>query len=114
MLPNFDSPDFPEALRARREALKLSQTTLAKLAGISTVMPVRYEKKDSSYFTRPSYKTWVALNKALGYEVDESAVQTTIDLQKEYVLSLKDVSLDKIAEELQRRGIKPTFEFVAK
>ena len=70
MLPYPSSPEFPAALKARREFLGLSRSALARAANIHVVMPRRYEEPDCGEFARPrADSTWLALNKALGYEV---------------------------------------------
>lgn len=70
MLPYPTDPDFPAALKARREALGLSRSALARLAGIHGVMPRRYEDPTCRDFARPRLDTtWADLNKALGYTV---------------------------------------------
>lgn len=70
MLPHPYSPEFPAALRARRELLGMSRAALAKAAGIHGVMPRRYEEPDCGEFARPRPETtWLALNRALGYEI---------------------------------------------
>jgi transcriptional regulator with XRE-family HTH domain len=67
MLPSPSSPDFPSALRTRRESLGISRSELARKAKIHGVMPRRYEELDCGEFSRPRNDTWVALNIALGY-----------------------------------------------
>ena len=70
MLPYPSSSEFPAALKARREFLGLSRSALARAANIHVVMPRRYEEPDCGEFARPrADSTWLALNKALGYEV---------------------------------------------
>lgn len=78
MLPDPCSPDFPAALKARRESLGLSRSALARAAGIHVVMPRRYEEPDCREFAQPrTDTTWLALNRALGYDVpDEVSVST--------------------------------------
>jgi len=84
MLPNPSSPEFPAALKARRESLGMSRSALAREANIHVVMPRRYEEPDCGEFARPRVDTtWIALNKALGYEIPAellaSLVQTPLD-----------------------------------
>lgn len=70
MLPYPSSPEFPAALKARREALGMSRSALAREAKIHVVMPRRYEEPDCGEFARPRVDTtWLALNKALGYDI---------------------------------------------
>ncbi|VVM89114.1 hypothetical protein PS662_02732 [Pseudomonas fluorescens] len=70
MLPYPSSPEFPAALKARRESLGMSRSALAREAKIHVVMPRRYEEPDCGEFARPRVDTtWLALNKALGYDI---------------------------------------------
>lgn len=70
MLPFPSSPDFPAALKARRQLCGMSRAALARAAGIHMVMPRRYEEPECGEFARPrADSTWLALNKALGYEL---------------------------------------------
>ena len=70
MLPYPSSPEFPAALKARRESLGMSRSALAREAKIHVVMPRRYEEPDCGEFARPRVdSTWLALNKALGYDI---------------------------------------------
>ncbi|WP_458373670.1 helix-turn-helix domain-containing protein [Pseudomonas laurylsulfatiphila] len=70
MLPIPSSPEFPTALKARRESLGMSRSALAREAKIHVVMPRRYEEPDCGEFARPRVDTtWLALNKALGYDI---------------------------------------------
>ena len=73
MLPYPSSPEFPAALKARRESLGMSRSALAREAKIHVVMPRRYEEPDCGEFARPRVDTtWLALNKALGYDTPEA------------------------------------------
>lgn len=48
----------------------MSRAALAKAAGIHGVMPRRYEEPECGEFARPRPETtWLALNRALGYEI---------------------------------------------
>lgn len=81
MLPYPSSPDFPSALKARREFRGMSRAALARAANIHEVMPRRYEEPDCGEFTRPRPETtWLALNRALGYELptDEATFREEI------------------------------------
>jgi|PersoiStandDraft_1058852.scaffolds.fasta_scaffold00543_18 hypothetical protein len=70
MLPYPSSPEFPAALKARRVSLGMSRSALAREAKIHVVMPRRYEEPDCGEFARPRVDTtWLALNKALGYDM---------------------------------------------
>lgn len=72
MLPHPSSPEFPAALKARRELRGMSRAELARAAGIHEVMPRRYEEPDCAEFAKPRPETtWLALNRALGYEIPD-------------------------------------------
>ncbi|MEH6486721.1 MULTISPECIES: helix-turn-helix transcriptional regulator [Pseudomonas] len=71
MLPYPESAEFPATLKARRESLGLSRSALARAANIHGVMPRRYEEPDCREFAKPRADTWIALNKALGYDVPD-------------------------------------------
>lgn len=72
MLPHPSSPEFPGALKARRELRGMSRAALARAANIHEVMPRRYEEPDCGEFARPRPETtWLALNRALGYEIPD-------------------------------------------
>lgn len=78
MLPHPTSPEFPSALKARRELRGMSRAALAKAANIHEVMPRRYEEPDCAEFARPRPETtWLALNRALGYDIPD-------DLEKDF------------------------------
>lgn len=48
----------------------MSRAELARAANIHGVMPRRYEEPDCGEFARPRPETtWLALNRALGYEI---------------------------------------------
>jgi hypothetical protein len=50
----------------------MSRSALARAANIHVVMPRRYEEPDCGEFARPrADSTWIALNKALGYDVPD-------------------------------------------
>lgn len=81
MLPHPSSPAFPAALKARRELLGMSRAALAHAANIHEVMPRRYEEPDCGTFARPRPETtWLALNRALGYEIPDVLVQDCAQL----------------------------------
>lgn len=76
MLPHPSSPEFPGALKARRELRGMSRAALARAANIHEVMPRRYEEPDCGEFARPRPETtWLALNRALGYEIPDDLVK---------------------------------------
>jgi transcriptional regulator with XRE-family HTH domain len=110
MLPHPSSPEFPAALKSMRESLGLSRSALAQAAGIHTVMPRRYEEPNCSEFTRPTEKTMLALNRALGLSNVTSAPQTKIAAITAPVL-LCDASTDQIVAELRHRGVAATLTF---
>nr|WP_313132819.1 helix-turn-helix transcriptional regulator [Pseudomonas juntendi] len=74
MLPSPTSPEFPAALKARRELLGLSRAELARKANIHGVMPRRYEESDCGEFASPRADTWKKLNEILYPEFTISAV----------------------------------------
>ncbi|MCL6263520.1 helix-turn-helix transcriptional regulator [Craterilacuibacter sp. RT1T] len=60
VLPAFESPDFPLALKTLRKALHLSRTALADKIGMSTAAIQRYEATDSSHI-KPSAQAYEKL-----------------------------------------------------
>lgn len=79
MLPYPSSPEFPAALKARRESLGMSRSALAREAKIHVVMPRRYEEPDCGEFARPRVETtWLALNKALGYDIPDDILGSLV------------------------------------
>jgi ribosome-binding protein aMBF1 (putative translation factor) len=110
MLPDPTSKDFPEALKRAREARDMSRAALARAAGIHQVMPRRYEEPECGEFTRPTYNTWLALNKALGFEPKENSVAKPSGDS----IPLAEASTDEIVDELRKRGISVTLSFPAK
>ena len=74
MLPSPTSPDFPGALKARREFLGWSRAELARRAGIHGVMPRRYEEPNCGEFASPRADTWKKLNEILYPELTMSAL----------------------------------------
>lgn len=90
MLPHPSSPEFPGALKARRELRGMSRTALAHAANIHQVMPRRYEEPDCGEFARPRPETtWLALNRALGYEIPDDLAQDfsrLLDIEKNGML----------------------------
>lgn len=111
MLPHPSSPEFPAALKAAREARGMSRAELARGAGIHSVMPRRYEEPNCGEFTRPSERTVLALNRALGF-VQEAPAESSTVLAEETV-PLRQASVDQIVAELRRRGIAVTLTFPA-
>lgn len=139
MLPYPRDPEFPAALKARRELCGLSRAQLARAANIHEVMPRRYEEPECGEFTRPRPdSTWLSLNRALGFEIPtdiETLIAQTesmytkgllgsgpldpnnhwedpqVDAQQEgeAELLLKDASLEDIVKLLHSRNIEPTF-----
>lgn len=139
MLPYPREPDFPAALKARRELRGMSRAALARAAGIHEVMPRRYEEPDCGEFTRPRPdSTWLALNRALGFEIPTDIDTKIAQLESVYAnglfssgpldtnnewddpqlgaspetqagLLLKDASLEDIVKLLHSRNIEPTF-----
>jgi transcriptional regulator with XRE-family HTH domain len=78
VLPLPSDPAFPAALKARREARGLSRSALARAANIHVVMPRRYEDADCADFTHPRHDTWVALNRALGYDAPDDGADLPV------------------------------------
>lgn len=93
MLPNPKSSNFPLALKKAREAKGMTRLELAQAAGISGVMPGRYERG----LVTPTMSTWQDLNAALGEEsVEDEALEYSVDIQ--------DASLEDLISELKARG----------
>ena len=91
LLPDRNAENFPEALKAARQAKSLSYSDLAKAIGIHVVMPSRYENRDHQEFTAPSQKTWEKLNSFFtGNDVLEHP--------------LAEIPLEQLIEEVKRRG----------
>ena len=68
--PRPSSPEFPGALKARRELQGMSRAALARAANIHDVMPRSYEEPECGEFARPRPETtWLALHRALGFEI---------------------------------------------
>lgn len=93
MLPNPKSSNFPSALKKAREAKKMTRSELAEAAGVSGVMPGRYERG----LVAPTMSTWQDLNAALGEDsVEDEIVDFTVDIQ--------DASIEDLISELKARG----------
>lgn len=136
MLPYPTDPDFPQALKARRELRGMSRADLARAAEIHEVMPRRYEEPDCGAFVRPRpHSTWLALNRALGYDIPENIdefIDTRESVRKHGLLGsppeeavnnwepevttkgvstdeilLKDASLEDIVGWLHSKNIEP-------
>lgn len=64
----------------------MSRAALAQAAKIHGVMPRRYEEPNCGEFARPRPETtWLALNRALGYEIPTDLEQdfaSVLDMQK--------------------------------
>lgn len=90
MLPHPYSPEFPAALKARREMMGMTRAALAEAAKIHGVMPRRYEEPNCGEFARPRPETtWLSLNRALGYEIPtdlERDFAEVLDVQKHGLL----------------------------
>ncbi|WP_236211324.1 helix-turn-helix domain-containing protein [Metapseudomonas otitidis] len=100
MLPNPRSSSFPAQLRRFRKEAGLTLTQLADEAGISYVMPGRYERGESV----PSMPTWQALNKALFKDIDEEEIEA--EAAKQADLTLKAATVEEILQELKTRGFE--------
>lgn len=91
MLPYPREANFPQALKARRELRGMSRADLAAAAGVHKVMIRRYEEPDCGEFTRPRPdSTWLALNRALGYEIPEDIQQFIETTESIYKVGLFD------------------------
>lgn len=90
-LPDRNADNFPEALKAARQAKNLTYSDLAKAIGIHVVMPSRYENRDHQDFTAPSQKTWEKLNSFL-----------TSEDSMEYPLA--EIPMEQLIEEIKRRA----------
>lgn len=68
----------------------MSRAALARAANIHEVMPRRYEEPDCGEFARPRPETtWLALNRALGYEIPgdlEDDFSQLLDVEKNGLL----------------------------
>ncbi|KZE34488.1 helix-turn-helix protein [Crenobacter luteus] len=64
VLPDFDSVEFPPALKALRKRLGLSRTALAQQVQLSTAAIQRYEAQDASHI-KPSREAYERLCAAL-------------------------------------------------
>ena len=98
MLPNPKSSNFRSALRNARKEAGLTLSELAEHAGISKVMPGRYERGES----QPTMGTWQELNKVL-FGVDGDEVEAEAKKQ-EVGETLAESTLEQILEELKSRG----------
>lgn len=97
-LPDRNDPQLPEALRAAREAKKMTYSELARAIGISVVMPSRYENKKNVLFSTPSLDTWRKLNNFFfGSEEVELSRTNSENL-------LSKFSVDELISEIKRRG----------
>lgn len=91
LLPYPRNPDFPRALKACREMRGMSRAELAEAAGIHKVMIRRYEEPDCAEFTRPRPEsTWLALNRALGFEIPEDVHDFITQIEAVYTNGLFD------------------------
>lgn len=100
MLPNPRSSTFPAQLRRARKDAGFTLAELAEEAGISSVMPGRYERGESM----PSMSTWQSLNKALFKDIDEEEIEA--EAAKQADLSLKAATVEEILQELKTRGFQ--------
>ncbi|MFN3789273.1 multiprotein-bridging factor 1 family protein [Massilia sp.] len=110
-LPPVTDPSFRQKLREAREARKLSQYALAKLAGVALVMPRRYEDAKDKYATLPNPATWAKLNAVLFPPDPQTATATSGQPpaplshgKADKHLALECASIEEIVGELKRRG----------
>ena len=94
MLPEASAKNFPEALKAAREAKGFNYTQLAKLCKISPVMPSRYENREHGNHAEPNQRTWESLNEVLFGTETIADVEDTL---------LKDATMDELIQELKNR-----------
>jgi transcriptional regulator with XRE-family HTH domain len=99
MLPNPKSSNFASALRNARKAADLTLSELAEKAGISVVMPGRYERAEA----KPTMGTWQLLNKALYSDLDDDEVEAEA-VKQHMGESLTEATIEDILEELKSRG----------
>jgi transcriptional regulator with XRE-family HTH domain len=107
MLPIAASPEFPAALKAARQERGMSRAELARAAGIHQVMPRRYEEPEATEFTRPTRRTWILLNRALGFQVDEEREVA----EGEGGISLREIPTEELVGELHRRNFTVTLSY---
>ena len=98
MLPSPTSPEFPDALKAARESKGFNFTQLAKLCGISPVMPSRYEDRNHSSFGPPSNKTWEKLNQVLF----DTASSTSTGSNRGKLLD--EATIEELVQAIKNRG----------
>lgn len=89
MLPESTATNFATELKKARNNQSLTLKELAKKAGISEVMPGRYENGKAV----PTIQTWQKLNDALGFEKT-----------KQPELDIKKIPTEKLIAELKVRG----------
>ena len=66
----------------------------------------RYEDPNHSWHSQPSQQTWEKLNNELFGNADLTVTNSIVDckLQLQLEKTLKDVSVEEIVNELQKRG----------
>ncbi|RXZ43810.1 XRE family transcriptional regulator [Crenobacter cavernae] len=74
VLPDFESAEFPPALKAMRKQLRLSRTALAQQVQLSTAAIQRYEAQDGSHI-KPSREAYERLCAALSGLLAESPAE---------------------------------------
>lgn len=107
-LPNPKSSNFRHALKSARKDAGLNHKQLADEAGISHVMPGRYERGES----RPTMGTWQELNKVLYGDVedledeydDDDDIEDGVTKKPSMALTLTEASIEDIMDELTSRG----------
>lgn len=104
MLPNPKSSNFRHALKNARKEAGLNHKELAEKAGISHVMPGRYERGES----RPTMSTWQELNKVLfedeDFEEEDDGTEEGVTKKSVMALTLTEATIEDILDELSSRG----------
>jgi len=100
MLASPTHKNFANSLRDARKAMGWTQDQLAAEAGISKVMPSRYERGAS----KPEMDTWLKLNKVLFPDVADSDLDAVVEEEEVEVLDIKDATVEELIQELKSRG----------
>jgi len=71
MLPPPTSKEFPDALKARRLELGFDLKKMSQITKFTIYRLKRYESTEYKDSNSPSLISWVTLNRALRYEIDD-------------------------------------------
>ncbi len=71
MLPPPTSKEFPDALKARRLELGFDFKKMSQITKFTIYRLKRYESTEYKDSNSPSLISWVTLNRALRYEIDD-------------------------------------------